>query len=237
MDTRSRDPNEIKSRLRPEWMNGLGTLLIGIGALFTPLVVGSMTASITKSNSESEVGVRMIEVAVDLLKQSPDSLGRDRDSKEWARKIVNNYSPIPLPEDAVLTSSALRVVGPDRVINFSLTPDSLIADVNLFQNPDQPVNQWNAPSAQPMMTIMEPNRPSKRRLFGQYLLGNPQCARFLLPRTDLGRKLRIVLEMVHPEMKDSGWPVQEISNYWRSEGPSLHVQVTLENDILVTRRW
>lgn len=71
---------------------------VGLAALAVPVVVALIGNSIQGSLQEKEVQGKYVEIAVGIL-QNPKS-GLLPELREWAAKVVDNYSGVPLGEGA-----------------------------------------------------------------------------------------------------------------------------------------
>jgi GH24 family phage-related lysozyme (muramidase) len=85
------------NKLPPVWQKI--QILSGLAAsILVPLIIGIVGQGINRSIQANEIGLRYVELAVDILKEPPRS--ETENLRNWAVSVVNGYSRVPLPEAA-----------------------------------------------------------------------------------------------------------------------------------------
>lgn len=79
-----------------------------LGAVALPIVALFLGHWFSQSLKQGETKVRLVEVAVDVLKTDPKTTEEVPGLRDWAVKVINKYSELPLPEQSakgLLTNS------------------------------------------------------------------------------------------------------------------------------------
>jgi hypothetical protein len=82
----------------PDSWEKLKVLSVAISSIAIPIVVAVVGSTFSKDQREKEIGVRYVELAIQLLRATPDA--ESKALRTWAIKVVDHYSEVPLPEDA-----------------------------------------------------------------------------------------------------------------------------------------
>lgn len=72
-----------------------------IAAVFIPIAIAYMGNKISEANSQRDAQTKLVELAIEILnkEQTGKIVGEERSLREWAVKIVDSYSGIPLPKE------------------------------------------------------------------------------------------------------------------------------------------
>jgi len=69
-----------------------------LASILVPLAVGLAGHWVSAALTEKEVKMRYVELAIGILKEKPDEAAAGL--REWAVKVLESYSPVPIPEEA-----------------------------------------------------------------------------------------------------------------------------------------
>jgi|TARA_B110000908_G_C10006510_1_gene336555 SMC interacting uncharacterized protein involved in chromosome segregation len=78
----------------PETWNKLKALSTIIASIFVPIAIVIIGNSYSTALKESEIQVRYVELAVEILKEDPSK--KRSNMREWAVDLINNYSEIEI---------------------------------------------------------------------------------------------------------------------------------------------
>lgn len=108
-------------------MDKLKNISTALGLVIIPIVVAFIANEYSKDLKEREVQARFVELAVSILSKEPSS--RDKNIREWATQVLNNYSGVPFNDSArkdlvelvrlPATSGSLSVANNQGDIGFS----------------------------------------------------------------------------------------------------------------------
>jgi hypothetical protein len=87
----------MTTELPAQWekLKVLSTL---IATLAIPVVLALVANSFSKDQKEKEIGIRYVELAVQILRSEPNS--ETKALRTWAISIIDHYSQVPLPAEA-----------------------------------------------------------------------------------------------------------------------------------------
>lgn len=72
-----------------------------IAAIFIPFIIAYMGNKVAESNSQRDAQTRLVELAIEILNK--EIVGKNKAEekilKEWAVKVIDNYSGVPLPKE------------------------------------------------------------------------------------------------------------------------------------------
>ena len=87
----------MTTELPAQWekLKVLSTL---IATLAIPVVLAFVANSFSKDQKEKEIGMRYVELAVQILRSEPNS--ETKALRTWAISIIDHYSQVPLPAEA-----------------------------------------------------------------------------------------------------------------------------------------
>ena len=87
----------MTTELPPRWekLKILSTL---IATLAIPVVLAFVANSFSKDQKEKEIGIRYVELAVQILRSEPNS--ETKALRTWAISVIDHYSQVPLPAEA-----------------------------------------------------------------------------------------------------------------------------------------
>lgn len=71
-----------------------------VGAVAVPVVVIILGQWLTQSLKQGDTNARLVEVAVGVLKTDPKTTEGVPGLRDWAVKVINKYSELPLPEQS-----------------------------------------------------------------------------------------------------------------------------------------
>lgn len=92
-------PQGTRSPPRDVW-DKIQVMGIAVGAVALPIVVAFIGNSFSSATKEKEIKLKTVEIAVDILSQDPNTNSHLPYLREWALKVVDQYSGIPLSEEA-----------------------------------------------------------------------------------------------------------------------------------------
>ncbi len=78
----------------------IGDIALGIGAIAIPIVIHFSTVNYTNSLKEREIGVRYVEVAINILREDPDKQ-KTKELRRWAIDVINKNATIKLSANAI----------------------------------------------------------------------------------------------------------------------------------------
>ena len=72
-----------------------------IAALFIPIAIAYMGNAITDAKNQRDSQTKLVEVAIEILNKDPTGKNKDEEKalREWAVKVVDLYSGVPLPKE------------------------------------------------------------------------------------------------------------------------------------------
>lgn len=73
-------------------------VISSIATILIPILVVWMGNRLSRAFKEKEIRLKYIEMAIDVLKEKPES--KDLDIRQWAIDIITEYSEIELPKTA-----------------------------------------------------------------------------------------------------------------------------------------
>lgn len=82
----------------PQIWEKIKVLSVVIASLTVPVVVAVVGNSYSKEQKDKEIGVRYVELAVEILRAAPST--DNKALRTWAISIVDHYSVLPLPKEA-----------------------------------------------------------------------------------------------------------------------------------------
>ena len=87
----------MTTELPAQWekLKVLSTL---IATLAIPVVLAFVANSFSKDQKEKEIGMRYVELAVQILRSEPNP--ETKALRTWAISIIDHYSQVPLPAEA-----------------------------------------------------------------------------------------------------------------------------------------
>jgi hypothetical protein len=87
----------MATELPPIWEK-IKVLSVVIATVTVPVVVAVVGNSYSREQKEKEIGVRYVELALEILRTAP---GADNKAlRTWAISVVDHYSALPLPKEA-----------------------------------------------------------------------------------------------------------------------------------------
>lgn len=87
----------MATELPPIWEK-IKVLSVVIATLTVPVVVTVVGNSYSKEQKDKEIGVRYVELAVEILRAAPSP--DNKALRTWAISVVDHYSVLPLPKEA-----------------------------------------------------------------------------------------------------------------------------------------
>ena len=87
----------MATELPPIWEK-IKILSVVIATLTVPIVVAVLGNSYSKEQKDKELGVRYVELAVEILRAAPSP--DNKELRTWAISVVDHYSVLPLPKEA-----------------------------------------------------------------------------------------------------------------------------------------
>jgi hypothetical protein len=143
------------------------------GSIFVPLAAAWLAVSVNNSIRERDVRVRMVELAIDILKAPALTTRSDAALRSWATRLVNTYSGVPLVEE--------RPAGVVAATNTHISAATFAgyAHVNVRSNPPG-AEVLFTPSDYPEVSIPAPGvTPTENQPAGGKLLDYVEegCAR------------------------------------------------------------
>ena len=81
------------------WQRALAVAKI-IALIATPVIIAIGTNQINLSIKQQDVKVRMLEIAIDILKTDPQKLSNDPQLRDWAINLLEKNSDVPTPKEA-----------------------------------------------------------------------------------------------------------------------------------------
>ena len=82
----------------PQIWEKIKVLSVVIASLTVPVVVAVVGNSYSKEQKDKEIGVRYVELAVEILRAAPSP--DNKALRTWAISVVDHYSVLPLPKEA-----------------------------------------------------------------------------------------------------------------------------------------
>jgi len=82
----------------PQIWEKIKVLSVVIASLTVPVVVTVVGNSYSKEQKDKEIGVRYVELAVEILRAAPSP--DNKALRTWAISVVDHYSVLPLPKEA-----------------------------------------------------------------------------------------------------------------------------------------
>ena len=82
----------------PQIWEKIKVLSVVIASLTVPVVVAVVGNSYSKEQKDKEIGVRYVELAVEILRAAPSP--DNKALRTWAISVVDHYSALPLPKEA-----------------------------------------------------------------------------------------------------------------------------------------
>jgi hypothetical protein len=83
--------------LPPIWEK-IKVLSLVIATVTVPVVVALVGNSYSKEQKDKEIGVRYVELALEILRTAPSP--DNKALRTWAISVVDHYSVLPLPKEA-----------------------------------------------------------------------------------------------------------------------------------------
>jgi hypothetical protein len=79
----------------------LETLSKIIAAILIPVMIAYMGNRISESNSRRDAQTHLVELAIEILNKDPNgkNTAEEKILKDWAIKVVDTYSGVPLPKE------------------------------------------------------------------------------------------------------------------------------------------
>jgi len=104
-------PNEKSSSVEKQklWINGIAIILI-------PIVVAWVSNTFASVIKQNEVQGQFVEIAIDILKETPEENNQKENLRKWAIEIVNKYSGVPLDSAATKELTYNIPLLEDRII-------------------------------------------------------------------------------------------------------------------------
>ena len=68
--------------------------------ILIPVVIVILTNTVNVALKDREIGLRMVELAIEFLKSPPDTTKLSMDIREWSIEVIDKYSDVPFSEDA-----------------------------------------------------------------------------------------------------------------------------------------
>jgi len=101
-----------------------------VAAVFIPVVLAIFGNSYTKAIKEREVQGRFVELAVNILSQSPDE--KNHNLRAWATKVIDEYSGVPL--DSTTKRDLIENL---RIVRTSMFTDAGFRDMSVERRIDE----------------------------------------------------------------------------------------------------
>jgi len=100
-------------------------LAILVGTILIPILISHSTKEYSKSLKEREIGIRYVELAINILREDPAKQDME-DLRTWAIAVINKYSSIPLSEKSKneLMKKKLEIKTGGNIVPPSSTPPS-----------------------------------------------------------------------------------------------------------------
>jgi len=72
-----------------------------LAAIIIPFIIAYMGNKVAESNSQRDAQTRLVEMAIEILNKETISKNKTEEKvlKEWAVKVIDNYSGVPLPKE------------------------------------------------------------------------------------------------------------------------------------------
>ena len=103
-------PNK-KSESKDFW-EILKIIGIFVGAIGVPVVIALVGNSVSLSLKDQDVRLKMVELAIDILKEEPKQTYKEQIAiRRWAIDVVNAYSDVKLPADAISELERNSILG------------------------------------------------------------------------------------------------------------------------------
>ena len=82
-------------------------------AVSVPLVVAILGYVINLNLQERDVKIRTVELAISILKDDPKKFPESPELRNWAMSVIDEYSGIPIPEDAKEELQSVPITRPE----------------------------------------------------------------------------------------------------------------------------
>ena len=101
--------NSENIELDPVWQKARITSVL-IASVLIPIIVAFIGNSYTKAIKDNEIGVRYVELAVQILAEKPGSNSEGTEGsngsenkavRKWAAEVIDHYSDVKLSDDAM----------------------------------------------------------------------------------------------------------------------------------------
>jgi uncharacterized protein (UPF0147 family) len=81
-------------------------IIDAVGTIALPAVIFFVTTQATDALKNREINTKYVELAITIL--TGDSIEEDPNLERWARNVLEQYSPIPMPEDIVIKAKSVQ---------------------------------------------------------------------------------------------------------------------------------
>ena len=83
----------------------LAQLIIdAVGTIALPAVIFFVSKQATDALKNREINTKYVELAINIL--TGDSIEEDPNLERWARNVLEQYSPVPMPEDIIIKAKS-----------------------------------------------------------------------------------------------------------------------------------
>lgn len=76
-----------------------------VGTIALPAVIFFVTKQATDALKNRELNIKYVDLAIMIL--TGDNIEEDPYLERWARNVLEQYSPIPIPEDIVINAKSV----------------------------------------------------------------------------------------------------------------------------------